>query len=92
MKLSANGCFKNLLCGGIQLTDYFAGAPRSQVRKETQEQHQKTRSGTNLIFQLTGVPSRKEASNQISLQGGINHPVLANQNFIEIMSHRKFSP
>ena len=40
MKLNVNGCFKNLLCGGIHLTDYFAGVPRSLAKKETQEQHQ----------------------------------------------------
>ena len=40
MKLSVNGCFKNLLYGGIHLTCYFACALRTLARIETQEQHQ----------------------------------------------------
>ncbi len=64
MKLSVNGCFKNLLYGRIHLTDYFAGAPRSPAKKTRNIiKVIPARSGTNLIFQLTGVPSRKEASN-----------------------------
>ncbi len=66
MNLSVNGCFKNLLYGNIHLTDTILLVPQDLWREKKPRNSIKVipaKSDTNLIFQLMGVPSRKEVSN-----------------------------